>query len=184
MDGNRLKMNPTKTKVLCVGTLGTLHHCALQELNINGELIQRTPRAKYLGVIIDEHLKMDQQITTKCRIAMLNLHQIKLLRQSLTMSLCKTLIQALVIAHLGNTYSAYIGIPDNQLMKLQRVQNIAVTITLNHKMHDSATDCLITLHWFPCKFHIIFKAMYLVYKGLNGLAPKYIGDMFHVRASK
>ncbi len=100
------------------------------------------------------------------------------------MSSCKTLIQALVIAHLDYYNSAYIGIPDNQLMKLQRVQNIAAKVTFSCKMHDSAMDCLITLHWLLYKFCIIFKAMCLVYKGLNGLAPKYIRDMFHVRASK
>ena len=36
---------------------------------------------------------------------------------------------------------------------------------------------LIKLHWLPIKFRIQFKVLLLVYKALNGLAPKYIKEL-------
>ena len=40
------------------------------------------------------------------------------------------------------------------------------------------TPVLIKLHWLPIKFRIQFKVLLLVYKALNGLAPKYIKELF------
>ena len=39
------------------------------------------------------------------------------------------------------------------------------------------TPVLIKLHWLPIKFRIQFKVLLLVYKALNGLAPKYIKEL-------
>ena len=40
--------------------------------------------------------------------------------------------------------------------------------------HDT---CSHQAHWLPIKFRIQFKVLLLVYKALNGLAPKYIKDL-------
>ena len=45
----------------------------------------------------------------------------------------------------------------------------------NQKKH--ITPVLIKLHWLPIKFRIQFKVLLLVYKVLNGLAPKYIKEL-------
>ena len=40
-----------------------------------------------------------------------------------------------------------------------------------------AAPVLIKLHWLPIKFRIQVKVLLLVYKALNGLAPKYIKEL-------
>ena len=39
------------------------------------------------------------------------------------------------------------------------------------------TPILKELHWLPIEQRVAFKVLLLAYKGLNGLAPKYISDM-------
>ena len=58
--------------------------------------------------------------------------------------------------------------------KLQRLQNSAARIVSRTRKYEHITPVLIKLHWLPIKFRIQFKVLLLVYKALNGLAPKYL----------
>ena len=50
-------------------------------------------------------------------------------------------------------------------------------------MWSIITPVLRNPHWLPVQYRIIFKALLLVYKGLNGLAPAYISGLLHYRTS-
>lgn len=86
------------------------------------------------------------------------------------------------------TLSTFIGLPQTQIAKLQRVQNAAVHVVINrpHWVKDylSITQCLFDLHWLPCKFCIIFKILCLTHKAVWGQAPGYLNKLFHRRAQK
>ena len=43
------------------------------------------------------------------------------------------------------------------------------------KKYDHITTILQHLHWLPVRERIIFKIMLLTYRGVNGMAPTYIG---------
>ena len=78
MDSNRLKMNSTKTEFILFGHKTQLKKCVV------GETVERSSDIKYLGVWLDESLNLKLHIKKKCRIAMLNLQRIKLIRDSFT----------------------------------------------------------------------------------------------------
>ena len=67
--------------------------------------------------------------------------------------------------------------------KLQTIQNAAARIVTFKKKTDHITPVLRKLHWLPVRYRIIFKILLLVYKGVNGLAPVYISEILHYRAS-
>ena len=60
---------------------------------------------------------------------------------------------------------------------MQAVQNMAAKITLGKRKYDSATSCLVQLHWLPIKFRIDYKIVSLVHKCLHGEAPPYLARM-------
>ena len=64
---------------------------------------------------------------------MWNLQRIKSIRNILTKEACETLIVGLVISHLDYANCLYIGLPECDLKKLQRVQNMAAKIVLNNE---------------------------------------------------
>ena len=57
----------------------------------------------------------------------------------------------------GGANSLYIGLPDCDIKKLQRVQNIAAKTVLNNE--EKSMFCLKKLHWLPVSLRIKFKVL-------------------------
>ena len=108
---------------------------------------------------------------------MLNLLKIKAARKNLTRTACNKLVVALVLSHLDYANGILGGLPKSSLDKMQVVQNMAAKITLGRGKYDSATSCLVQLHWLPIKFRIDYKIISIVHKCLHGEAPPYLTRM-------
>ena len=181
MNSNKLKLNPTKTEFIMFGSRQQLKKCTLDSIYVSGESVGKAPSIKYLGVHLDESLSFAQQITAKCKAALYNLTRIKSIRKYLDIDSCKTLMSSLVLAHLDYANILYYGLPDRDIHKLQRVQNMAAKVVLKRKKYDSATDCLKTLHWLPVRSRIMYKVAVYVFKCLHNTAPLYLSEMIHIK---
>ena len=74
------------------------------------------------------------------------------------------------------------GLPDNQIQKLQRVQNAAARLVTRAKKHDHVSPILCQLHWLPIRYRIQFKILSLVFLCINDLAPSFmVQDLFNHR---
>ena len=162
MDCNRLKMNSTKTDFILFGNKKQLQKCETKSINVAGEIVNKTPKIKYLGVELDECLSMKSHIANKCRVAMFNIQRIKMIRPSLSTETCKTLVQGLVISHLDYANATLAGLPSYLIGKVQKVQNVAAKLILNKKKFDSSTECMKESHWLPIRARIAFKVLMLV----------------------
>ena len=65
------------------------------------------------------------------------------------------------------------SLPNNQISRLQRLQNTAARIVILSRKSCSITSILKQLHWLPISQRIIFKLMLIVHTTLNGKAPHY-----------
>ena len=54
------------------------------------------------------------------------------------------------------------------------MQNIAARTASRCNYRDHITPVLISVHWLPVKYHIVFKLLLLTYKCLNWLVPRYL----------
>ena len=115
---------------------------------------------------------------------MLNIQRLKQIRYSLTIDVCKTLVQCLVISHLDYANAILVGLPICELNKLQRIQNIAAKCILGRDYRDSSTQTLKDLHWLPIRARIDFKIASLIFKCLNNTAPQYLIDLIKPNLSK
>ena len=113
-----------------------------------------TPRYKYFQILLDETLSFKAQIAAVYSKALLNISRIRAIRPCLMVEMCKILTQSLVLSHLDNANSCYLGLPEKELHKLQRIQNEAVKLIFYADRRDSNTDCLCSLHWLPVKQRI------------------------------
>ena len=84
MDGNRLKMNDSKTEFIMFGSSKMLTKCITTDININGTRVKKQNVIRYLGVWMDDVLSFKYHVKMKCKSAMFNLVHIKRLRPSLT----------------------------------------------------------------------------------------------------
>ena len=64
---------------------------------------------------------------------------------------------------------------------LQTINNCAAKVVKGKYKHDHLDQDLNDLHWLTVKKRVMFKIALLVYKALNGLAPKYLQDLIRYK---
>ena len=87
------------------------------------------------------------------------------------------MVHAFISTKLDFKNALLLGVPNNLLEKLQRIQNIAACIVTKTKTRDHITPVLKKLPWLPVRCRIQFKVLVLVFKALHGQAPQDMSDM-------
>jgi hypothetical protein len=177
MSSNRLKMNDSKTEFILCGHKAQLKKCQRDLITVGSIPIQVSKSIKYLGILLDAELNFKSHIINKCKIASLNLRNIRAIRKHLSVESCKTLVQALVISHLDYGNAILTDLPESTLKPAQRIQNHAAKIILGRQKYDSTTSALHDLHWLPIRLRCRFKLLLLVFKCLHQQAPSYLCDL-------
>ena len=180
MDKNQLCMNDGKTEFIMFGSRQMLQLCTTNSIHVNGSNIARSEVIRYLGVWLDQSLQLRTHINNKCRIVMLNLQRVKLVRPFLAESPAHTLTNGLITSHLDYCNAIFSGIPNYLLDHLQHVHNSTAKLVCNKRKYDSAKDCLMYLHWLPVRARIDYKIAMMVHKCLNDKAPDYLKDLLTV----
>ena len=113
----------------------------------------------------------------------MQLYSIRKIRKFLTQEATETLIHSFIFSHLDYCNGLLHGLPNTQISKMQRIQNMAARVTFRVPKFTHITPLLIQLHWLPVRYRIQFKILTFVYKGIHNIAPKYICDMFSVKST-
>ena len=174
---NLLKINEHKTDVIVFGTKQKLP--TLKDFRITVGDTTRIPSSsvRNFGVIFDSSLSMTSNISTICRTAYMHLHNISHIRRYLTIDATKALVHAFVTSRLDYGNALLIGLPRDQINKLQRIQNMAARVITFTPRRDHMTPVLKDLHWLPVKCRIEYKILLHVYRCLNGMAPLYLANL-------
>ena len=170
-------MNNAKTEFILFGSRHQLWNVQPKSLSANGEEIPCSNCIKYLGTWMDQELSFRQHIVNKCRVAMLNIQCIKLIRNILDKNTTHTLVLGLVMSHLDYCNAIFYELPEVDLERLQTVQNVAVKLVLNKSHRESVTKCMVHLHWLPIKSRIDYKILTFTHKCVHGEALKYLADL-------
>ena len=92
----------------------------------------------------------------------------------------KVLVQGLVISKLAYCNVLLLGVSDQQLIKLHKIQNLGCCVFNNLGKYDHATDSMKDLHWLKVPECIQFKALGTVYQCVNVLAPSLVKDLLNL----
>ena len=120
---------------------------------------------------------MSRHITKICQSAYFHLRNIARIRKYLSSAAAQKLIHAFVSSRIDSCNSLLIGLPQQQITKLQHVHNAAAKLVTKSRKHDHVTPILRQLHWLPVMYRIRFKVLMLVFKCLHGLAPSYLKEL-------
>jgi hypothetical protein len=115
---------------------------------------------------------------------MLNYFRIKNIRKYLTEDATKILVLSLVISHLDYCNAILAGISENEMNRMQRIQNMCAKLVLSRGKYDSSKDSLLILHWLPIKARIKLKILCIMYNCFIGTAPLYLAVLLHKQSSK
>ena len=86
-------------------------------------------------------------------------------------------VHAFITSRLDSCNSLLIGLPDNDVQKLQRLQNASARLVTRSKCNEHITPVLKHLHWLPVSCRIQYKLLLLIFKTLNLNAPAYLEDL-------
>ena len=173
---NGLKLNESKTEIV--------HFCSkfrqsdyIDHVDIGGTVVKTNVLARDLGVKLDSNLTLSNHVSAVCKAAFFALHKIGSIRPFLSLKSTEKLVHAHVISRLDYCNGILFGLPDNQIQKLQRVQNAAARLVTRAKKHDHVSPILFQLHWLPIRYRIQFKILSLVFLCINDLAPSYLQEL-------
>ena len=176
MTDNLLQLNTDKTKFLIIGSRNQLSKKETKSFDAAGDILFISS-TQNLGIIFDDLLSMNKQVSHLSRICFNDLRNISYIRRYLLLDATKTIVHALIYSRLDYCNSLYYGLPNTQIQRLQRIQNAAAQIILKRKKFDHITPVLIELHWLPLKYRITFKLLLLAYKLLTGHDPLYLAEL-------
>ena len=90
------------------------------------------------------------------------------------------LIHALITSRLDFCNSILYNLPNNQIERLQRIQNQAARMLKRIPRRNHITTVLRELHWLRIHDRIIFKILLLTHKAVNNTAPEYSCDLIRL----
>ena len=177
---NKFKLNDNKMEILHLTSrfIPSTHDAPFLRVGVDN--VSPSSSARDLGIVIDEHITMNQHVSSVCQSASFALYNIGKLRPYLDKKSAETLGHAFVSLRLDSCNSLLYGLSQTELDRLQRVQNVAARLITRVKGRVHMTLVLRQLHWLPIRKRIKFKILLPAFKAINGLAPNYITDMLTI----
>ena len=176
MSSNKLKLNPDKTEVMVVGSrYSPLESFGMTSVNIGGSSVNFQKKCRYLGVVLDNKLTLDAFIGSTCSSCRYDIRRIACIRKYLTQSAAAKLMSALVISRLDYCNALLASASQDQINRLQMIQNHAARVVMRKRIRDHITPVLHELHWLPIEYRYKFKIATLAYRQFQGSLPSYLG---------
>ena len=176
-------MNTSKTELLWCTTTRRQHLLPRSALRISADAITPSTTVRDLGIFIDADLSMCSHVQQTVAGCFALLQQLQGIRRSVPSSVVQTLVVALVLSRLDYGNAMLVGLPANLLNRLQSVLNAASAAAARSvaglRRSDNITDTLASFRWLRAPERIKFKLAVIVYRGVHGIAPRYLSDLLH-----
>ena len=146
-------------------------------INIGSIQVQLVDHVRNLGYHMDQLLKNGPHINKLVSNLYLQLKNIQRIHSKLDQNSSKTIIQAIIQSRLDYCDSLLLRTPENQLDKLQQIQNMACRIVCNLRKYDHITDSMKHMHWLKIQQRMYYKVACLVFNCIRKSAPKYFIEL-------
>ena len=178
MSSNRLRLNPSKTELIWLGTIRRLQHCDGFNMTVCGAVIRPVECVWDLGVLIDSNMTLSNHVNNVAGICFYQLRQLRIIHRSLTTDAAHSLVRALIHTRVDYCNGLLAAGPKYLHEKLQSVLRAAARLVLQLPYRASVSDIMRQqLHWLEMPDRVRFKLCTLVYRCLHGLAPHYLSDL-------
>ena len=179
MARNRLRLNPSKTEIIWLGSARRVRGLPIDPVLISGSWITPSKQVRDLGVIIDSELTMIPHVNKLVSSCYFHIRQLRAIRRSLTVDAAHALARSLIHSRLDYCNSVLVGLPEYMIGRLQSVLRSAARLVLQLPMRSHALERMqVELHWLAYPHRLFYKVGVLSYKCLHGLAPPYLSARF------
>ena len=140
MTSNRLRLNPSKTELIWLGSSRRLHHCPADR--ISDADIQPAKSVTDLGVLIDSAMTLTTQVNHLVGVCFIHLRQIRIIRCSLSTYAAHSLVRVRIHARVDYCNGMLASCPKYLTDKLQLVLRAAASLVLQLPNRSSVTDLM------------------------------------------
>ena len=150
---------------------------------IDNLIVEPSKTVKCLGVIIDEHMLLDNHLRFTAKKAFYYFSKVKKIRKLMSFHNLKMISQSYIISHLNYCNSIYYGITKSKINYLDRILRIIVRMIyiFKRKVHNSITECLTSLGWLEMRNYSAYRILFLTYTAPNAKQPYYLYDIFKLK---
>ena len=178
-----VQLNPSKSQAIVVGSpklISKISISTLPDIIIDGQIIPYSKSVKNLGIIIDHNMSWDPQVSEVSRKMFASVGYLFRLRNFLPIPTKIVLAQSLLLPILDYADSCYLDLKEEQLNKLERLQNLAIRFIFGLKKYDHVSDFRKKLKWLPIRLRRNTHILHLLYCVLfDPLTPPYLKERFH-----
>ena len=143
--------------------------------NVGEETVSIIKQAKYLAVIVDQHLKWKDQISSIKKKVSRGIGMLKYSKKYLPLVTIQSMYKSLVDRYCCPVWGSCGSTAINELQKLQ---NQAARIVTNSRYDASAKPLIKKLGWHTVSEIIHIGTLSMVYKSISDLAPTCLTEMF------
>ena len=179
---NKMAVNVEKTKSLLVTTQQKRSMLKRNQqdqaigVRMNGQPLLQIHQQKLLGVVIDQDLTWNVQVKNICNTVSRNLALFRRIKSYLPFDTRKLFYQNFIQVYFD--YCSVVWGSSTKISSLLKLQKRAARLIYDLPGREHSGPLFKKLKWLPVQQRIIFKTAIVVYKALNGLAPKYMTDSF------
>ncbi len=173
MGSHSLKLNNDKSEMILLGSAAHLAKVKVSHINIVNCKIKPSVVCKNLGVTFDSAMSMSNQVSNICKSVWYQFRNLGFIRNYLTRSTTEKIVHALISSRFDYCNSLFCLLQQNQISRLQRLQNTAARLVTLSPRRTHITPVLSALHWLPVQYRIQYKLLLPVFHSLHGSAPQY-----------
>ena len=146
MSSNRLKHNPSKTKLIWFYSGRRQLSFVENDIELFGNRIASGHAVRDYGVMLDSNMTMSQLVLCVCQNCYFQIRLIRRLGRALSVESKLLLVHALVHSWLDYCNSVLVRLPWFLVQQLQSVLNSAACLVFGLKRYDHITPALMDLH--------------------------------------
>lgn len=177
-----LRINPAKTQTIIIGSsrmVSKIDWFRLPQVLFDGTSIQISDTVKNLGILMDKKLSWVPQIAETSRKLFASASSLRRLRNFLPITTKIALAQSLLLPILDYADAAYLDLTEEQLNKLERLQNYCIRFIYGVRKYDHISEFRNKLKWLPIRFRRNTHILSLLYNILfNPSTPPYLKELF------
>ena len=154
----------------------------LEGLTISiGEVrVSAVKNVRNLGAYLDCHLDMSHNVAILLKSCYFHVYHIGQILKFLPRKTIKRGVSAMITSRIDYCNALLYGTSGKNLVKLQRLQNVAAKIIVGGSKYEQVTLILRELHWLPVESRIHFKIMVLVHRAVNDTEPVYLQELVNM----
>ena len=174
---NKLPINYDKTTYMVLGTKPKEHDTYLLDLSADGNKIEKVPKQKLLGIVIDDHLSWAPHIDYLCSTISSKISLLRHISIYVPQNIQKIFYQSYIQPLLDYGCNTWGNTTAANIERLSKLQKRAARIILRADFITPSTIMFNRLEWLSVPKRLTYNKAVLTYKALHNLTPAYISGL-------